>query len=183
MDKPFQPQINTQDLLSPGSSFSAPPDLQARADAGGPEAQNNLGVLYASGGAFPQDFQAAARCYRKAAEQGHALAQTNLARMCAAGQGQPLDEAEARKWFRRAAHQGDAGAQFHLGLRLHRLSLQASATAAYEAKVEAFMWLQLAANQGFHKAESACGQLNLQMSNPEIGEAKRRVAAFVATRE
>ena len=168
---------------SPGSPLPAPEELQAQAAAAGPEAQNNLGVLYVSGRSFLQDYQAAALCFRQAAERGFAVAQTNLARMYAQGEGRPKDEVEAGKWFRRAANQGDPGAQFHLGISLHRLSLGVPATAAPEAKIEGFMWLQLAAAQGFHNAESACGQLNLQMSKAEIDEARRRVAKFVATPE
>jgi TPR repeat protein len=183
MKQSFQPAPNGQSPSTPPLSADASQELQTQAAAGGPEAQNNLGILYASGESFPLDFQAAAVCYRKAADQGYALAQTNLARMFALGQGQPADEGEARRWFRRAANQGDAGAQFELGIKLHRLSLDAADGAAFEAKVEAFMWLQLAADQGFFKAESACSQLNLRMSNQEIGEAKRRVASFVAKPE
>ncbi len=177
--------MNT-DLPPPSSSapvLPAPADLQARADAAGPEAQNNLGVLFASGAGFPQDFPAAAACYRKAAEHGFAVAQTNLARMYARGEGQPKDDVEAGKWFRRAARQGDASAQFQLGISLHRLSLHEPAVAIPEAKIEAFMWLQLAAAQGFYNAELYCGRLNLQMSNAEVREAQRRVAEFVATPE
>jgi TPR repeat protein len=172
---------------SPEPKPLAAEELQAQADAAGPEAQNNLGVLYASGdasgGTFQQDDQAAARCFRKAAEQGCALAQTNLARMCAAGQGQPKDEVEAGRWFRRAANQGDPGAQFHLGITMHRLSLNADTRAAHEAKVEGFMWLQLAAAQGFYLADVYCDRLNLKMTAEQITAAKERAASFVAKAE
>jgi TPR repeat protein len=166
------------------SSGSTPSDLQGQADAAGPEAQNNLGVLYAAGGALPQDFQAAALCFRKAAGQGHALAQTNLARMYAGQQGYPKDHAESLRWFRRAANQGDPGAQFQLGLTLHRDSLAPPpAPAAHEARIEGYMWLRLAAAQGFHNAGPACERINLSMTQTEIEEGNRRAAAFVPTQE
>ena len=170
---------NPFSLSSPGT----PETFQNQADAGGPEAQNNLGVLYTTGGAFPVNYPAAALCFRKAAEKGYALAQTNLARMYALGEGQPRDNAEALKWLRRAATQGDAGAQFHLGVALHRASLGTTTPLLTETKIEAFMWLQLATSQGFFKAETARDQLNLQMSQSEFQESSRRVARFVAAAE
>ena len=176
-------KLNWHKLFTFGTSSDTSEALLAQAEASGAEAQNNLGVLYASGGAFPQDYRAAALCFRKAADRGYAPAQANLARMYAVGRGQPKDFQEAVKWFRRAARQGDAGAQFHLGRALHRLSLEAPSAATIEAKIEGFMWLQLASGQGFFNAESACDQLNLQMSNAELEEGKRRVASFVPAPE
>jgi TPR repeat protein len=176
-------KINWPNFFSVREARPALEDLHKQADAAGPEAQNNLGVLYATGGTFPQDYTAAASCFQKAAAQGYALAQTNLGRMFAAGMGLPKDELEACAWFRRAARQGDAGAQFSLGITLHRLSLQTPAAAAHEDKIEGFMWLHLAAAQEFYAAEGACGRLNLHMSDAEVEEGRRRIAEFVAVRE
>jgi TPR repeat protein len=80
----------------------------ARGDA---EAQNNLGVMYASGRGVPQDLAEAVRWYRRAAEQGHGYAQFNLGRMYLDGAGVPQDHAEAVKWYRMAVEQGQGHAQ------------------------------------------------------------------------
>lgn len=171
-------KLNWNKLFAFGTSPEKAEDLITQADAKSPEAQNNLGVLFARAEASSPDCQAAVVCFRQAAEQGYAPAQTNLAQMYAQGKGLPTDQNEAIKWFRRAARQGDAGGQFHLGRSLHRLSLD-SPDASNEARIEGFMWLQLASGQGFHNAESACDQLNLKMSSAELEESKRRAANFV----
>ena len=55
--------------------------LRARAEQGDAEAQNNLGVMYATGEGVPEDDAEAVRWYRLAAEQGYAVAQFNLGNM------------------------------------------------------------------------------------------------------
>ena len=52
-----------------------------------------------------QDYAAAVKWYRRAAEQGHASAQFNLGVMYDGGQGVLQDYAAAVKWYRRAAEQ------------------------------------------------------------------------------
>ena len=81
-------------------------ELRARAQAGVPGAQFNLGVMYAEGRGVPQDEAAAVYWYRLAAEQGLAEAQLNLGDMYAEGRGVSQDEAEAARWYRLAAAQG-----------------------------------------------------------------------------
>ena len=62
------------------------------------------------------DFQNAAKYYRKAAERGHAMAQKNLGNCYLDGKGVEKDPAEAVKWYRKAAEQGLAMAQTNLGV-------------------------------------------------------------------
>ena len=52
-----------------------------------------------------QDFDEAAQCLRKAAEQGHAGAQMNLGVLYERGKGVRQDFAEAMHWYRKAAEQ------------------------------------------------------------------------------
>lgn len=174
-------KINWHKLFAFGASSEMAEDLITQADAKGSEAQNNLGVLFAHAEASSPDpdWQATVVCFRKAAEHGYPPAQTNLAQMYAQGRGLAMDQSEAIKWLRRAAMQGDAGAQYHLGRSLHRLSLDSPDAGPNEARIESFMWLQLASGQGFHNAESACEQLNLKMTTAELEEGKRRAANFV----
>ena len=81
-------------------------ELRARAEAGVPGAQFNLGVMYAEGRGVPQDEAAAVSWYRLAADQGLAEAQFNLGGMYAEGRGVSQDGAVAARWYRLAAAQG-----------------------------------------------------------------------------
>ncbi len=90
--------------------------LRAKAEAGDPKAQNNLGVLYANGQGVPKDYAKAAHWYRLAANQGNAFAQYDLGVLYATGQGVPKDYGKAAHWYRLAANQGFASAQNNLGV-------------------------------------------------------------------
>src|SRR5947207_1220281 len=82
-------------------------ELRTKAEREGPEAQNNLGILFTSCERFEGNDAAGAECFRSAAKQGHALAQYNLALMYERGRGVGQDQKEARAWLLRAAEQGD----------------------------------------------------------------------------
>jgi len=169
-------------LFSASAPCSAA-DFHADAAAGGPDAQNNLGILFASKSGFPQDHAMAAQCFQRAADRGYALAQNNLGLMYAAGEGVPRDAVQAGKWFLRAAAQGDPGAQYHLGVKCHRDSLSLAGDAAGEARIQAYTWLRLAASQGYRDAETSCERVNLSLSAAEHAEAGRRVTAFASQDE
>jgi TPR repeat protein len=77
------------------------------ADKGDPDAQYNMGLLYAYGDGVPLDYVQAATWYRKAADQGVSDAQLNLGVMYYNGKGVPFDKSQARYWLRRAAKGGD----------------------------------------------------------------------------
>jgi uncharacterized protein len=143
------------------------------------DAANNQGAIYAGRDGVPADYVKAIECFRKAADAGHPLAQNNLGLMFASGHGVARSEVEACKWFRRAAAQGDAGGQFNLGNMCHPSSLGQLVSEAGEARIQAYMWFSLAAAQGYHKAQASSESLNVQMSNAEIQESRRRTAAFL----
>ncbi len=86
-----------------------------RAEQGAAKVQFNLGNMYFEGKGVPQDYQEAAKWYRKAAEQGYVEAQRLFGDMHAAGKGIPQDDQEAVKWYHKAAEQGDAASQYNLG--------------------------------------------------------------------
>lgn len=153
-------------------------DLCVTAEREGPEAQNNLGVLFACCEEPHRDHTAAVKCLRSAADQGHALAQFNLALLYEHGRGVARNLAEARTWLMKAAVQGDSGAQFHLGMAWHRESFRPGNLAVDACKVEALKWLLLAAAQDYHNAETSCGSLILVMTHEQLAESNRRVAAF-----
>ncbi len=86
-------------------------DRRAAAEQGDPEAQNQLGVLYAHGEGVAKDVRQAAKWYRQAAEQGHGPAQLNLGRAYAAGLGVPADHIRAHLWLNLASIGGDEDAR------------------------------------------------------------------------
>ncbi len=80
---------------------------RAAAQQGDPDAQNELGELYAGGQGVARDFRQAAKWYRLAAEQGHGPAQLNLGLAYADGLGVPGDHVRAHLWLNLASTSGD----------------------------------------------------------------------------
>jgi len=114
-------------------------DLWSKADQGEPEAQYEIGYLYAVGNGMPQDFPRAGEWYKKAAAQGYAKAQFNLGVLYYEGHGVPQDSAKAREWFEKAAAQGYATAQLNLGM------LYDSGLGVPKDSLRAYMWFSVAA--------------------------------------
>ena len=77
----------TLDLMALAGIRNDLDDLRARAQAGDPVAQFNMGVKYAEGSEVPQDYQEAARWYSAAADQNDAPAQFNLGLLFYQGRG------------------------------------------------------------------------------------------------
>ncbi len=105
--------------LLEGSGFEYE-DLSAKeaylADQGDAADECLFGVRYANGQGVIQDYDEAARWWRKAADQKYACAYYNLGLMYANGHGVPLDYAKAARWYRKAADQRHDSAQYKLGL-------------------------------------------------------------------
>lgn len=89
-------------------------DTLKSAEQGNAIAQSFVGWKYATGKGVVQNYQEAAKWYKKAAEQGLAEAQYNLGCMYAKGKGVTQDYQEAIKWCKRAAEQSHAAAQLML---------------------------------------------------------------------
>ena len=123
------------------------------AEQGHAGAQNNLGVMYASGEGVPKGEQRAAAWFRKAAEQGDASAQFNLGNMYRNGQGMPKDEQQAVAWYRKAAEQGDASAQNSLGV------MYANGWGVPKDEQQAAAWYRKAAEQGHAIAQNNLGAM------------------------
>ena len=117
-------------------------DLKQQAASGDAVAQNNLGTLYGSGQAVPQDDAQQQYWFRKAAEQGDAVAQYNLGVLYEGGKGVPQDDAQAAAWYRRAAEQGYAVAQCSGVFYLHGEGVPQDYT-------QEAIWLRKAAEQGY----------------------------------
>jgi len=125
----------------------------AQAAEGDVVAQYNLGVIYFAGLGVQRDLEAAARWYRKAADQGSYRAQNNLGAMYKDGLGVPQDRAEAARLFRLSADQGNKKGQYNLAM-LYAGNLDNSAFLS-----EAYRLMHLAAAQGFAPAQHKLGTM------------------------
>ena len=109
----------------------------------------SIGVKFELGVVVAEDFVEAARCYRRAAEQGHAVAQFNLGSMYTKGRGVEIDHAQAVRWYLEAARQGLPHAQCNLGnIYLQGLGVE-------KDWVIAMKWFKQSAAQGHKKATDA----------------------------
>jgi len=133
-------------------------NIVKHAEQGNANAQNLVGEMYFLGKGVKQDYQEAAKWYRKAAEQGDANAQYNLGFMYKNGQGVKQDYQEAAKWYRKAAKwyrkaadQGRANAQYNLGL------LYKKGQGVKQDYQEAAKWYRKAAEQGDANAQYNLG--------------------------
>jgi TPR repeat protein len=88
---------------------------------GNASAQTTVGMLHEAGIGTPEDPAAAARWYRRAADQGDADAQHRLGIFYGVGRGGVSKDPErAMALFRQAAEQGHARAQSDLGYAYHQ---------------------------------------------------------------
>ncbi len=71
-----------------------------------PHATYRLGAMYEKGRGLSRDYSRAAKCYRKAAEQGNLNAMCALGSAYANGRGVAKDEADAVKWYRMSSEEG-----------------------------------------------------------------------------
>jgi hypothetical protein len=74
----------------------------ASAEAGDPDAQNNVGEIYERGLGGQPNFEAAVIWYQKAADQGYSRALFNLGTLYEQGQGVPQDRLKALNLYRKA---------------------------------------------------------------------------------
>ena len=150
------------------------------AERGVAEAQFNLGLSYSSNKGAAPDYALAEHWYLKAANQNHALAQFNLGIMQANGQGMPADHAKSLVWIQKSAALGDAGAQYRLGILHQRAIRDGLPENATTARIQAYKWLRLAADQDYREAEANCEIVNLSMTREDVMEGRRLVTAFHA---
>jgi uncharacterized protein len=109
-----------------------------------------LGLSHYRGVGVPAaDPVQAAKCWRRAAEQGHAQAQNNLGRVCEEAGGAKYSEAVL--WYTKAAEQGYLLGQFNLGV-LYELGR--GVPQDYEL---AAAWYSKAAEQGYAGAQFNLG--------------------------
>lgn len=142
------------------------------AEAGFPDAQNQLGGLYARGEYVEQDYAAAAYWRTLAAEQGVVASQRSLAAQYISGDGVEQDDTAAAYWYLKAAEQGDAQAQYLLATKYREGK-------GVPQDVERMMhWLQCSAEQKYAPALFLLG-----MSYAVLAEWQKAVAFFTSAAE
>ena len=143
-------------------------EVLKRAQAGDPNAQNELGLLYSEGRGLPQNYLEAKDWFRKAADQGHAGAQVNLGTLYSLGQGAPYSDPMALFWFQRAAEQRNALAFAKLGMMYER------GRGVPQSLIEAHMWYSLSAAYGEKRAAESRDAVASRMTPGQIAEAEDR---------
>jgi hypothetical protein len=113
-------------------------ELIERAEAGNPEAQNDLASRYQEGDGVLKDLPKALELYQKAAASGSPLAQSNLGFMYDMGLGTNQNRQLANEWYLKSAQQGYAPAMLNLGLNI------AGGQGAPQDLVEGMKWIDLA---------------------------------------
>lgn len=118
-----------------------------------PDAQYEVGLMYANGVGGPQDFKQAIHWIRQAAERGHVPAQYLLATRYASGVAIEKSETQAIHWFQRAAAQGHPKAHYRLG-RLYAAPQTEAAFSSYLKAAELGMAeAQLAVSEALAKGQ------------------------------
>ena len=121
-------------------------EWKVAADKGQPEAQFDLGLLYAKGLGVQRDLQVAQQWYEAAAAQGNAQAEYSLAQMYAQGWGIPANDDSALRWMQMADGSNNDN-QVDLGW----LAIEGYGVATDYTK--AAYWYRLAADQGHAEAQ------------------------------
>jgi len=135
---------------------------RSAADAGYPDAENVLGVLYATGGdGLPKNDPQAVEWYRKAADQGFAKAEKNLGDMYFFGHGVDRDYAQAMEWYKKAADQQFAEAQYRLGYMFEK------GLGAQQSNQDAITLYKQAASHGSVEAQRALDRLSATVSGTQ----------------
>lgn len=129
-----------------GEYVTAFKEWKAAANQGQPEAEYDLGLLYAKGLGVPRDLQVAQQWYEAAALQGNAQAEYSLGQMYAQGWGIPPNDASALRWMQ-IANGSNSDNQDDLGW----MPIEGFGTATDYTK--AAYWYRLAADQGHAEAQ------------------------------
>jgi TPR repeat protein len=126
--------------------------LRKAAEQGDANAENDLGLLYASGRGVSQDLLQAFKWFQMAAGHGLDRGQFNLGEAYAKGSGVLSDDVQAFQWYVKAATQGLPEAQFAVG------NAYAIGTGVLSDDLFAFQWFLKSAQQRFALAQLAVGE-------------------------
>jgi TPR repeat protein len=146
--------------------------LQQSAQAGVPDAMNELARILSEGKIVTANQPKATELFMQAASLGHLPAYNNLGLRSLRGVGRPADLLDASEWFRLAADQGFAESQFNLAV------MYVNGEGLKQDLVEAFKWLTLAMKQGHQPATRQRPVVAQRMTAAEIQEGEKRAAAW-----
>ncbi len=148
-------------------------DTKSKAEAGDPEAQFRLAMLYDLGIGIPKNFTESGKWYLKAATAGVAEAQFQLGvRYYEHGKKAKENYVTSFSWFYKAANQGMAEAQYNIAL-MYQLGRGVPTN-----RMEAYKWYLIAAAQAYPKALMARDTLATDLTRLEASEGERRAATF-----
>jgi len=142
--------LSEYDLLAKARSVGLNdlPALEAKAEAGDPEAQTILALAYHAGVLLKNDEVEALRLLRLAADRGFVGAQESLGIFCAAGIGmEHPDPQQAIAWYSAAATKGSVDAATNIG------SMYAMGDGVPKDMAAALQWFRKAADGGGASAE------------------------------
>lgn len=161
--------IYSKGLGVPVNADDAIKYFRQAADAGFAGAQYNLGYMYETGKLVPQDSKAAVKWLRLASDQDDPRAAYLLGVMLRDGHGVPQDYPEAFRLFQKGAEQYRfAGSQQNLGAMYYL------GKGVPENLVLAYMWISLAADQGFELSKKTLPAVAEKMTPQQITEAKQK---------
>jgi TPR repeat protein len=147
--------------------------LRQAADKNYPPAEYYLGAVLLNGLGVPKDYAQAAVWMRKAADQGVPEAMSDLGYLYDQGFGVPKNPYEANNWYRKAAEKGNPMAEANLASSYYL------GTGIAQNFVEAYFWYQLAKANGFTLSRPGLEALPERLSQQQLADGQRRVAAWV----
>ena len=133
---------------APAQHDMTPPfaQVEQKARHGDPEAQLQLGILYARGDGVELDYDAAAKWFKAAADQGLARAQFDMGVLYERGRGVQIDHTRAASWYLKAAEAGYPLAEYNLAV------FYTSGEGLARNLAEAALWYRRAALHGVPQA-------------------------------
>ncbi|NQV98610.1 MAG: sel1 repeat family protein [Rhodospirillales bacterium] len=149
-----------------GDYATAHKEWEPLAEAGNPDAQLKLGMLYENGAGVKQDYLTAFKWYELSSEQGLAEAQYRLGILYGNGKGTPKDEKAGLEMIKLAAMQGFIKAQYAAGLAFYE------GFGVKKSLIKAHAWFSVAESGGLNAARVARETIEENMSRLEIGRAK-----------
>ena len=197
-------------LEDAGRLAEAVPWYQKSATHGLPEAQYNVGYMYARGEGLPQNAAEAAKWFQLAANNNLAVAQHMMGYLHEEGQGVTADPTKALEWYTKAANQEHVDAQYYLGFLFAsgrgveadlgtaagwflKAAQNGKADAQFQVGVylargtglpqdvvEGYKWLSLAGLNNHQGAKRARTELMSQMAPDAVTEGQKRVSDFLS---
>lgn len=117
-----QDYVKGLDFLKKQDVTSAIPWFEKAIAQGNPEANYQMGLLYARGDHVPQDYARARECLLTSGMMGHPKALYYLGHLYGEGSGVKQDYVEALKWFWLAASHGDSRAKRYIRVMVGKVS-------------------------------------------------------------